>query len=155
MLKQLSIQNYAIIDAIDIKFPEGMNVVTGETGAGKSIIMGALGLILGDRADSSTLVNKEKKCIVEGVFKTDDKAGAKIFLKNNELDGEEELVLRREIAVNGKSRAFINDTPVNLEQLRELSSLLVDLHQQFDALQLGENDFQREVVDALAGNKNI
>ena len=155
MLKQLSIQNYAIIDAIDIKFPAGMNVVTGETGAGKSIIMGALGLILGDRADSSALVNKEKKCIVEGVFKTDNKAGVKTFLKANELDGEEELVLRREIAVNGKSRAFINDTPVNLEQLRELSSLLVDLHQQFDALQLGENDFQREVVDALAGNKNI
>lgn len=155
MLKQLSIQNYAIIDAIDIKFPEGMNVVTGETGAGKSIIMGALGLILGDRADSSALVNKEKKCIVEGVFKTDNKAGVKTFLKTNELDGEEELVLRREIAVNGKSRAFINDTPVNLEQLRELSSLLVDLHQQFDALQLGENDFQRDVIDALAGNKNI
>ena len=87
MLKQLSIQNYAIIDAIDIKFPEGMNVVTGETGAGKSIIMGALGLILGDRADSSALVNKEKKCIVEGVFKTETKAGVKKFLKDNELDG--------------------------------------------------------------------
>ena len=155
MLKQLSIQNYAIIDSIDIKFPEGMNVVTGETGAGKSIIMGALGLILGDRADSSALVNKEKKCIVEGVFKTETKAGVKKFLKDNELDVDEELVLRREIGVNGKSRAFINDTPVNLEQLRELSSLLVDLHQQFDALQLGENDFQREVIDALAENKNI
>src|SRR4030095_10587370 len=160
MLKQLSIQNYAIIDAIDIKFPEGMNVVTGETGAGKSIIMGALGLILGDRADSSALVNKEKKCIVEGIFKTDNKAGVKTFLKENDPDnyrddGEEELVLRREIAINGKSRAFINDTPVNLEQLRELSSLLVDLHQQFDALQLGENDFQREVIDALAGNKKV
>jgi len=155
MLKQLSIQNYAIIDAIDIKFLGGMNVVTGETGAGKSIIMGALGLILGDRADSSALVNKEKKCIVEGVFKTDNKAGVKKFLRDNELDADEELVLRREIGVNGKSRAFINDTPVNLEQLRELSSLLVDLHQQFDALQLGENDFQREVVDALAGNKNV
>jgi DNA repair protein RecN (Recombination protein N) len=155
MLKQLSIQNYAIIDAIDIKFPGEMNVVTGETGAGKSIIMGALGLILGDRADSAALVNKEKKCIVEGIFKTDNKPGIKTFLKANELDGEEELVVRREIAVNGKSRAFINDTPVNLEQLRELSSLLVDLHQQFDALQLGENDFQREVVDALAGNKKI
>ena len=155
MLKQLSIQNYAIIDAIDIRFPEGMNVVTGETGAGKSIIMGALGLILGDRADSSALVNKEKKCIVEGIFKTETKGGVKKFLKDNELDSDEELVLRREIGVNGKSRAFINDTPVNLEQLRELSSLLVDLHQQFDALQLGENDFQREVIDALAGNKDV
>jgi DNA repair protein RecN (Recombination protein N) len=155
MLKQLTIQNYAIIDAIDIKFPGGMNVVTGETGAGKSIIMGALGLILGERADSSALVNKEKKCIVEGFFKPDSKVGVKSFLKEHELDAEEELVLRREIAVNGKSRAFINDTPVNLDQLCELSSLLVDLHQQFDALQLGENDFQREVIDALAGNGNI
>src|SRR5436190_21310192 len=155
MLKQLSIQNYAIIDAIDIKFPRGMNVVTGETGAGKSIIMGALGLILGDRADSSALVNKEKKCIVEGDFKTDNKAGVKTFLKTNELDGEEELVLRREIAVNGKSRAFVNDTPVNLEQLRQLSSMLVDLHQQFDTLALGETDFQRAVLDALAGNSAL
>ena len=155
MLQQLSIQNYAIIEAIDIKFPSGMNVVTGETGAGKSIIMGALGLILGDRADSSALVNKEKKCIVEGVFKTQNKSAIRSFLKNNELDIENELVVRREIAVNGKSRAFINDTPVNLDQLRELSNFLVDLHRQFDALQLGENDFQREVVDALAGNQNL
>lgn len=152
MLKHLSIQNYAIIDSIDIKFPNEMNVVTGETGAGKSIIMGALGLILGERADSAALVNKEKKCIVEGIFKTENKNDVKAFLKNNELDGEEELVVRREITVNGKSRAFINDTPVNLDQLRELSSLLVDLHQQFDALQLGENDFQRQVIDSLAGH---
>ena len=86
-------------------------MVTGETGAGKSIIMGALGLILGDRADSSALVNKEKKCIVEGIFKTETKGGVKKFLKDNELDSDEELVLRREIGVNGKSRAFINDTP--------------------------------------------
>ena len=155
MLKQLSIQNYAIIDSIDIKFPNEMNVVTGETGAGKSIIMGALGLILGERADSTALVNKEKKCTVEGIFSTENKNGVKIFLKNNELDGEEELVVRREIAVNGKSRAFINDTPVNLDQLRELSNLLVDLHQQFDALQLGENDFQRQVIDSLAGNPAV
>ena len=152
MLKQLSIQNYAIIDSIEIKFPNEMNAVTGETGAGKSIIMGALGLILGERADSAALVNKEKKCIVEGIFKTENKNDVKAFLKNNELDGEEELVVRREIAVNGKSRAFINDTPVNLDQLRELSNLLVDLHQQFDALQLGENDFQRQVIDSLAGH---
>ena len=155
MLKQLSIQNYAIIDSIEIKFPTGMNVVTGETGAGKSIIMGALGLILGERADSAALVNKEKKCIVEGVFKIDDKNEVKAFLKNNELDGEDELMVRREIAANGKSRGFINDTPVNLDQLRVLSSLLVDLHQQFDALQLGENDFQREVLDALAGHSGV
>lgn len=152
MLKQLSIQNYAIIDSIAISFPNEMNVVTGETGAGKSIIMGALGLILGERADSAALVNKQKKCIVEGIFKTENKNDVKAFLKSNELDGEEELVVRREIAVNGKSRAFINDTPVNLDQLKELSNLLVDLHQQFDALQLGENDFQRQVIDSLAGH---
>lgn len=155
MLKQLTIQNYAIIDAIDIKFPAGMNVVTGETGAGKSIVMGALGLILGDRADSSVLVNKEKKCIVEGVFETENKPVVKTFLKENELDYEDELVLRREIAVNGKSRAFINDTPVNLDQLKDLTGLLVDLHQQFGALQLGENDFQRQVIDALAGTNDL
>lgn len=156
MLQQLSIRNYAIIDAIDIKFPEGMNVITGETGAGKSIIIGALGLILGDRSDSSALLNKGKKCVVEGIFKADHRSTVKRFLEEHDPDNyrenEEELVLRREIAVNGKSRAFINDTPVNLEQLRELSSLLVDLHQQFDSLQLGENDFQREVIDALAGS---
>jgi DNA repair protein RecN (Recombination protein N) len=153
MLKQLSISNYAIIDALEIKFPGGMNVVTGETGAGKSIIMGALGLILGDRADSSVLVRNDKKCIVEGTFALKNKSGINSFFKKFELDPEEELVLRREIAVNGKSRAFINDTPVNLEQLRELSNLLVDLHQQFDTLQLSENDFQREVLDALAGTR--
>ena len=160
MLEQLTIQNYAIIDAIDIRFPAGMNVVTGETGAGKSIIMGALGLILGDRADSTALVNKQKKCIVEGNFRTDNAPAVKSFLKENDPDNyredaEDELVLRREISVNGKSRAFINDTPVNLDQLREISSLLVDLHQQFDSLQLGEIDFQREVIDALAGNADV
>lgn len=154
MLHQLSIQNYAIIDAIEIEFPAGMNVVTGETGAGKSIIMGALGLILGDRAESATLLNKDKKCIVEGIFKTGNQPAIRSYLKENELDNDEEVVLRREIAVNGKSRAFINDTPVNLDQLRGLSSLLVDLHRQFDALQLGENDFQREVIDALADNND-
>jgi DNA repair protein RecN (Recombination protein N) len=158
MLKQLSISNYAIIDSLEIKFPAGMNVVTGETGAGKSIIMGALGLILGERAESAVLVNKEKKCVVEGTFSYERKSNIKTFLKNTDPDnyreeGDDELVVRREIAVNGKSRAFINDAPVNLEQLRELSSLLVDLHQQFDTLQLTENDFQREVLDALAENK--
>lgn len=154
MLKIISIQNYAIIDALETSFLPGMNSVTGETGAGKSIIMGALGLILGDRADTSVLVNKEKKCVVEGSFGTDNKVEVKNFLSDNNLDADEELVLRREIAVNGKSRAFINDTPVNLDQLRQLTSLLVDLHRQFDSLQLGENDFQRQVIDALAGHQD-
>jgi len=152
VLQKLSIQNYAIIDELEIDFSGKLNIITGETGAGKSIIVGALGLILGERADSTALVNKGKKCIVEGNFNAERRKEIKRFLKENDLDVEELLVLRREIAVNGKSRAFINDTPVNLDQLRELSSLLVDLHQQFDSLQVGETDFQRQVLDALAGH---
>lgn len=153
MLSRLSIQNYAIIDRLEVDFSSQLNIITGETGAGKSIIIGALGLILGQRAESNVLLNKEKKCVVEGCFRgesTDDHVTR--FLKDNELDVNDELVVRREIATNGKSRAFINDTPVNLSQLNQLSSLLVDLHQQFDTLELGEVDFQREVLDALAGN---
>ncbi len=152
MLQQLHINNYAIIDELAVDFSQSLNIITGETGAGKSILMGALGLILGERADSATLMNKEKKCVVEGHFNAKKNQQVKTFLSGNDLDAEEDLVLRREIAVNGKSRAFINDTPVNLNQLKELSSLLVDLHQQFDTLSLGDDDFQREVVDALAGN---
>lgn len=156
MLSRLSIQNYAIIDQLEVVFSLQLNVITGETGAGKSIIVGALGLILGQRAESNVLLNKEKKCIVEGWFK-DEALDEHVenFLKENELDWHDELVVRREIASNGKSRAFINDTPVNLSQLNQLSSLLVDLHQQFDTLELGESDFQRQVLDALAGNFNF
>jgi len=153
MLSRLSIQNYAIIDELDIDFSSNLNIITGETGAGKSIILGALGLILGQRSDSGVLKNRDKKCIVEGFFKNellDDHVTS--FLKEHELDVLDELVVRREIAPSGKSRAFVNDTPVNLGQLNQLSSLLVDLHQQFDTLELGESDFQREVLDALAGN---
>lgn len=152
MLQRLSISNYAIIDELEIDFSGKLNVITGETGAGKSIIMGALGLILGQRADTAALVKKEKKCVVEGFFKADQKKAVTTFLKHNELDNDDQLVLRREISTSGKSRAFINDTPVNLSQLQELSTLLVDLHQQFDTLELGESGFQREVVDALAGH---
>ncbi|MBN8851810.1 MAG: DNA repair protein RecN [Sphingobacteriales bacterium 50-39] len=151
MIQKLHIQNYAIIDALTIDFSGGMNVITGETGAGKSILMGALSLILGDRADSAVLMEKDKKCFVEGVFTLAGKKEVVRFFKENDLDVEEEIVIRREIAVSGKSRAFVNDTPVNLEQLRKLSSELVDLHRQFDTLELGESDFQREVLDALAG----
>ena len=154
MLKRLSINNYAIIDCLEIDFSPQLNIITGETGAGKSIIVGALGLILGDRADSSVLVNKEKKCIVEGVFTGDNKKVA-VFFNDNELDAEDDVVVRREIGVNGKSRAFINDTPVNLSQLQQMASLLVDLHRQFDTLELGEVDFQREVIDALGGNAHL
>lgn len=155
MLTKLSIQNYAIIDELDIDFSGKLNIITGETGAGKSIIVGALGLILGERADNTALVNKEKKSIVEGSFNAEGRKQIKNFLKRNDLDAEEELVLRREIGTNGKSRAFINDTPVNLDQLREISSMLVDLHQQFDSLAVGETDFQRDVLDALTGHFDL
>lgn len=155
MLNKLTIQNYAIIEEIEIDFSRQLNIITGETGAGKSILMGALSLILGERADSSVLVNTNKKCFIEGVFSVDDKPEVIQFLESNELDIESELVLRREIGSNGKSRAFINDTPASLQQLRQLASLLVDLHQQFDTLELGDSDFQREVLDALAANQSM
>jgi len=156
MLSRLSIQNYAIITSLEVDFSNQLNVITGETGAGKSIIVGALGLILGQRADSAVLLDREKKCIVEGIFTNNDAdPNIQAFFAAHELDKEEELVVRREIAPNGKSRAFINDTPVNLSQLNGLSSLLVDLHQQFDTLEIGESDFQRQVLDALAGNFSL
>ncbi|HWR34074.1 MAG TPA: DNA repair protein RecN [Chitinophagaceae bacterium] len=155
MLQKLSIQNYAIIDELEIEFSGKLNVITGETGAGKSIIVGALGLILGERADSTALVNKEKKCIVEGVFEADKKKSIRMFFSENDLDASDELVLRREIGTNGKSRAFINDTPVTLAQLQQLSVMLVDLHRQFDTLELAESDFQLEVLDTLAGHGAI
>lgn len=149
MLHALHIQNYAIIDDLSILFSEKLNIITGETGAGKSILMGALGLILGDRADSTVLLNREKKCCIEGNFKWEAQAAISDWLSANDLEDGEELLLRREIAANGKSRAFINDTPVTLQQLRELGSKLVDLHRQFDTLELGDTDFQRSVIDAL------
>lgn len=152
MLKNLHIQNYAIIDEISIDFSSQLNIITGETGAGKSILMGALSLILGERADSSALTDSTKKCFIEGCFLVENKDAVRDFLQANELDNGAELLLRREIASNGKSRAFINDTPVTLQQIKQLASLLVDLHQQFDTLELGDSDFQREVIDALADN---
>jgi DNA repair protein RecN (Recombination protein N) len=153
VLQKLFIQNYAIIDELAIGFPGKLNVITGETGAGKSIIVGALGLILGERADSSVLVNKEKKCIVEGQFSSVDNKQVAAFFKENDIDGGDEILIRREITTNGKSRAFINDTPVNLSQLEALTSLLVDLHHQFDAMDVGASGFQREVLDALASQQ--
>ena len=153
MLRKLQIQHYAIIDAIEIEFSPRLNIITGETGAGKSILMGALSLILGERADSSVLMYADKKCVIEGYFQVANKTAVIAFLEQHELDVDTELVIRREIAPNGKSRAFINDTPASLQQLKELASLLVDLHQQFDTLSLGDTDFQRNVLDALAGNQ--
>jgi DNA repair protein RecN (Recombination protein N) len=157
LLQELTIHNYAIIDELTIQFNEQLNIITGETGAGKSILMGALSLILGERADTSVLVNKERKCIIEGQFLAGQKKAVSEFLSINDLDdGQNALItIRREIASNGKSRAFINDTPATLQQLKALAGLLVDLHQQFDTLELGDTDFQRMVIDALAGNEAL
>lgn len=149
MLQKLTVKNYAIIDHLEIDFSGSLNIITGETGAGKSILMGALSLILGERADPGVLFDKSGKCVVEGMFKI-KKAQVAEFFQQHELDMEEDnLIIRREISAAGKSRAFVNDTPVNLSQLADLSGYLVDLHQQFDTLELEKSDFQRRVVDAL------
>lgn len=150
MLTHLDIQNYILIDELQINLSSQLSVITGETGAGKSIIMGALGLILGDRADSTVCRNPEKKCVIEGTFTLSNKAQYAAFFEANDLDLADELIIRREINAQGKSRAFINDTPINLVELRQLTSQLVDLHQQFDTLSLGDMEFQRTVLDALA-----
>ncbi len=150
MLTQLDIQNYILIDELQINLSSQLSVITGETGAGKSIIMGALGLILGDRADSTVCRNPEKKCVIEGTFILANKNNYASFFEANDLDLVDELIIRREINAQGKSRAFINDTPINLAELRQLTSQLVDLHQQFDTLTLGDMEFQRTVLDALA-----
>lgn len=155
MINQLQIKNYAIIDHIEVDFKSDLNIITGETGAGKSILMGALSLILGARADTSVLKSDTEKCVVEAAFLLDGHKEVEAFLTTHALDQPGELIIRREIAASGKSRAFINDTPVTLQQLKELSVLLVDQHQQFDTLQLSDSDFQRKVVDALAGNKTL
>ncbi len=156
MLKKLHIKNYAIIEDIELDFSGGFTIITGETGAGKSILMGALGLILGDRADSSSLLHAEKKSFIEGFFSVKKLPAAILYLQENDLSGDsDELILRREISPQGKSRAFINDTPVSLQQLKSLASLLVDLHRQFDSLELGNTGFQRNVLDALAGNEAL
>ncbi|MBL7718743.1 MAG: DNA repair protein RecN [Flavipsychrobacter sp.] len=152
MLQKLIVRNYAIIDHLEISPDAGLNTVTGETGAGKSIILGALSLILGERADTGVLINKEEKCVVEGYFEVSGHEAFRQALKEEELDDEAQCIIRREISAAGKSRAFVNDTPVNLATLNRLTSLLVDLHQQFDHLALKDDHFQMDVLDAVAQN---
>lgn len=154
MLHRLTIKNYAIIERLEMEFNERMNIITGETGAGKSILMGALGLILGERADTKVLYNADEKCVVEADF---DVTGyqLKSFFSENELDYEAHTIVRREINQNGKSRAFINDTPVTLTILKELGEKLVNLHNQHQTLELTQAGFQLSVVDALAKNDGL
>ncbi len=149
MLKSLLIRNYAIIRELDISFQSGLTTMTGETGAGKSILLGALSLILGERADTSVLQNKSNKCIVEASF---NNLGAQItnFLLGNDLDSEPELLIRREINVNGKSRAFVNDSPVNLQILKDLGLFLVDIHSQHENLNIANHQYQVDVIVVVA-----
>jgi DNA repair protein RecN (Recombination protein N) len=150
MLQKLYISNFVIIDQIELAFSSGFSAITGETGAGKSILLDAMSLLFGKRADVNVLRDKDKKTIVEGTFTSKHNDSVSQWLKDQEIDLFDEIILRREISNNGKSRAFINDTPVSLQQLKNLSSLLIDVHQQFDTREIGSSDFQREVIDAVA-----
>jgi DNA repair protein RecN (Recombination protein N) len=150
MLKHLEIENYILIDHLEIDFYEGFSAITGETGAGKSIILGAIELILGNRADTQVLLDKEMKCSIEGTFQVAG-YGLEPFFEQYELDYDRHLILRREISPTGKSRAFINDTPVNLLQMRELGVRLVDIHSQNSTMTLNQADFQLAVLDSFAG----
>ncbi len=153
MIRNLKIRNYALIEYLEIDFLPGFITITGETGAGKSILMGALSLILGQRADTNVLMNKDQKCIVEGEFSIDKKF--KKFFEDRDLDYDELTPIRREILPSGKTRAFINDTPVVLAVLKELGDQLVDVHSQHQNLQLNDNIYQMEVVDHVAGNEAL
>lgn len=154
MLKHLAISNYALIDSLSISFDDGFSVITGETGAGKSILLGALGFVLGERSDSSIMLDESKKCAVEATFIIENER-LKPFFDENDLDFDKELILRREISPTKKSRAFINDTPVTAQQLKELGNQLVDIHSQHDSLLLTNADFQLEIVDDAADNNTL
>ena len=151
MLKQLYIRNYALIEELTIDLSNGLTILTGETGAGKSIILGALGLVLGKRADTSSLKNNKEKCIVEAKF-TIGRYNLKEFFSNHDLDFEEDTILRREILPSGKSRAFVNDTPVTLPVINELKSFLIDIHSQNQTLQLSDTNYQFYILDSLSKN---
>lgn len=154
MLTSLSINNYALIDKLSIDFSNGFSTITGETGAGKSILLGALGLVLGKRADLTSLKNKEEKCIIEGHFSI-KKYALKDFFELNDLDYEDVTIIRREILPSGKSRAFVNDSPVNLQTLVELSEYLLDIHSQHQTRELTEEQFQFQIIDAVASNQSL
>lgn len=154
MITSLSIKNYALIEKLAIDFSKGFSIITGETGAGKSIILGALGLVLGKRADLTSLKDKEEKCIIEAHFDI-SKYNLLPFFEANDLDYEDETIIRREILSSGKSRAFINDSPVNLQELQELGLFLIDIHSQHQTQELSEEKVQFEIIDAIAGNQEF
>ena len=154
MLKTLRVNNFAIIDQLEIDFHQGMTTITGETGAGKSILLGALKLVLGERADLKALKNVDEKCIIEAVFEIKN-LELNDFFEENDLDYEDESILRRELLPSGKSRAFINDTPVKVSILQELSELLIDIHSQFNTPKIFEADFQLSMLDIYGENKDL
>lgn len=155
MLKELHVSNYALIDNIDVNFYPGLNIITGETGAGKSIMLGALSLILGARADSRTVKKTEKKSIIETVFDVTDNDALRLLLSEADIDTDDSVcILRREISPGGRSRAFVNDTPVSLSQLHDIALRLIDLHSQHQNQLLTQPDFQRSIIDALADNSD-
>ena len=153
MLSRIYIQNFALIDQLEIHFKKGLQVITGETGAGKSIILGALRLILGERADSKSISDFSTKSVVEAAFKMSE--SLKILFEENDLDFEEDTIIRREILPSGKSRAFVNDVPVTLDVLKELSERLIDIHSQFETSQLFSEEYQFKIIDGLSENKNL
>jgi DNA repair protein RecN (Recombination protein N) len=154
MLSHLLIKNYALIDELELAPDRELNIITGETGAGKSIMLGAIGLLLGNRADTRVLYNPEQKCVIEGTFGVSGYIIERIF-DEEELDYADTCIVRREISVSGKSRAFVNDTPVNLETLRRVTSQLMDIHSQHDSVLLGSNEYQLEIVDTYAQNDDL
>lgn len=154
MICELRIRNYILIDQLALEFRKGLTIITGETGAGKSILLGALGLILGDRAESDLLADPTKKAVLEAVFSIGD-YGLEAFFQEHDLDYSDQMLIRRELLPQGKSRAFINDTPVNLQTLKNLGRYLIDIHQQFDQLDVLEPSFQLQMLDALAGQRPL
>ncbi|AYB32089.1 DNA repair protein RecN [Chryseolinea soli] len=154
MLKHITIQNYALIKHLELEPSPSLNVITGETGAGKSIMLGAIGLLMGNRADTKVLWDEEQKCIIEGSFAIKEYKLKSVF-KAEDLDYDETTVIRREISPGGKSRAFINDTPVTLEVMKRIGNLLMDIHSQHETLQLGQQSFQLRLIDAYAANQTL
>ncbi len=154
MLQSLSIQNYALIEDLSITFDSGFSIITGETGAGKSILLGALSLLVGQRADTSMLLDKSKKCVVEGQFVIRE-YNLQSFFKMNELDYDDQVIIRREILDNGRSRAFVNDTPVNLNILKDLGDKLIDIHSQHQNSYITDSQFQLRLIDILAKNSEL
>jgi DNA repair protein RecN (Recombination protein N) len=154
MLKQLTIKNYALIRQLGLEPSEKLNVITGETGAGKSILLGAMGLLMGNRADSKVLLDEDQKCIIEGTFDIATYKLRRVFT-DEDLDYDDQTVIRRELSPGGKSRAFINDTPVTVDVMKRIGTVLMDIHSQHETLLLGQQSFQLRLVDAFAGNQAL